>query len=106
MSANEGSSNVIFGRPTNLIIGAFTATFNVVVLVLAANGTPLDGSIVAGVNVAFAAVIALVANQPPTLSPGDQFTVQTATGQPNYQTTVATPPAADPPPAPIDGGAK
>ncbi len=78
---------MILGRPTNLILGAFTAVFNVVVLVLASQGTPLDSSIVAGVNVAFGSVILLIANQPPTLNSGDKFVVQTPAGQPNQNKT-------------------
>ena len=86
---------MIWGRPQNLILGAITALFNVVILALKASGTEVPPEIVAAVNVALAAVITLIAYQPPTLNPGDSFTVQTATGTPNYQTTVATPPAAD-----------
>ena len=56
---------MIFGRPTNLILGAFTALFNVVVLALGSSGHPIDASIVAAVNIAAAAVIGLVAYQPP-----------------------------------------
>lgn len=90
---------MIAGRPTNLIVGAFAALFNVVVLVAGSQGsTFFTPEIVAAINVAFAAVIAVIANQPPTLNPGDTFNVVTPAGQPNAVTTVATPPAADPPP--------
>lgn len=95
---------MLFGRPQNLILGAFTALFNVVVLVLASQGTPVDPGITAAVNLAAASLIAVLAYQPPTLAPGDTFNVQTATGQPNYTTTVATPPKADPPPTPKPEG--
>jgi hypothetical protein len=90
---------VILGRPTNLILGAFTAIFNVVVLALNGQGHPIDASIVAGINIAAAALIGLIAYQPPTLNPGQTFNVTTPAGQPAYQTVVATPPAADAPPA-------
>ncbi len=46
---------------------------------------------------AFGAVIAVVANQPPTLSPGDSYAIQTPKGSPNYTATVASPPAATKP---------
>jgi len=91
---------LIFNRPPNLILGAFTAVFNVVVLVLASQGHPIDPTVVAAVNLAAAAIITLIAYQPPTLNPGDTFNVTTPAGQPNVTTTVATPPAADQPPVP------
>jgi hypothetical protein len=89
---------MILNRPPNLILGAFTAIFNVVVLALGAQGHPLDSSIVAGINIAAAALIGLIAYQPPTLNPGDQFHVTTPQGTPQFTTVVATPPAADAPP--------
>jgi hypothetical protein len=93
---------VIIGRPINLVVGAFSAIVNVIVLILAALVPPIiiPAVIVSGLNVAAFAVVALIANQPPTLSPGDKFNTQTAPGLPNYVTTVATPPAADKPPVP------
>jgi len=93
---------MLFGRPINLVAGAFQAVLGAIVLILAALAPPviIPAAVVAGVTIAFGAVIALVANQPPTLNPGDSFNVQTPAGTPNYQTTVATPPAADPAPTP------
>ena len=86
---------MVFGRPQNLILGAVTALFNVVILVLKASGTEVPPEIVAAVNVALAAVITLIAYQPPTLNPGDTLNVTTPAGMPTAVTTVATPPAAD-----------
>jgi hypothetical protein len=80
---------MIFGRPTNLWLGAFTAVFNVGVLSAAAAGYPLDGVIAAGVNVAAAAVITLIANQPPTINPGDTVHVTTPEGQPNKEISIS-----------------
>ena len=96
---------MILGRPTNLIIAAVTAIFNAVVLLLSALQPPvvIPAAVVGGINLALGAVIAVIANSPPTLAPGDTFHVQTEPGTPNYQTTVATPPAADPPPKPVEG---
>jgi len=91
---------MIFNRPPNLILGAFAAVFNVVVLVLNSQGTPIDPAVVAAINIAAAAVITLIAYQPPTLNPGQTFNVTTPAGQPTFVTTVATPPAADPAPVP------
>ena len=86
---------MIFGRPQNLILGALTALFNVVILALKASGTEVPPEIVAAVNVALAAIITLIAYQPPTLNPGDTLNITTPAGQPTAVTTVATPPAAD-----------
>lgn len=93
---------MIAGRPSNLVLGALTAVLNVAVLILAALNPPVivPAAVVSGVNLALAAVIAVIANQPPTVNPGDQITVTTPAGQPNYQTTIATPPKQDPPPEP------
>lgn len=91
---------MIWGRPPNLVLGAFTALFNVVGLVLSANGHPLPSGVTEAVNIAAASVITLIAYQPPTLNPGDTFRVTTPEGQPTATTTVATPPAHDPPPVP------
>lgn len=78
---------MILGRPTNLVLGAFTAVFNVVVLILATQGVEIQPALIAGINLAAAAVISLVANQPPTLNSGDTFTVATPAGQPNVTKT-------------------
>ena len=91
---------MIFGRPQNVILGAFTALFNVVVIALSAEGISLDPLFVAAINVAAASIIGVIAYQPPTLNPGDTFNVVTPPGQPSAVTTVATPPAADAPPVP------
>jgi multidrug transporter EmrE-like cation transporter len=91
---------MIFNRPQNLVLGAVAAIFNVVALILAANHTPIDPATYAGINIALAAIITLIAYQPPTLNPGDTFHVTTAAGTPNVTTVVATPPAADAPPTP------
>jgi hypothetical protein len=76
---------MLFGRPVNLIVGAFAAVFNVAVLVGGNFGYVLDASLVAAINVAFAAVVALIANQPPTVEPGDTVIVQTPKGEPNIE---------------------
>lgn len=93
---------MILGRPVNLVVGAFQAVLGAVVLTLGALAPPIviPAAVVAGVVIAFGAVIAVIAGQPPTLNPGDQFHVTTPSGTPNVTTTVATPPAADAPPVP------
>lgn len=93
---------MIFGRPANLVVGTFQVVFGAVVVILAALTPPIiiPALVVAAVVAAFGAIVALIANQPPTVNPGDTITVTTPSGQPNWQTTVATPPAQDPPPEP------
>ncbi len=93
---------MILGRPVNLVVGAFQAVLGAIVLALGALDPPIviQAPVVAAVVIAFGAVIAVVAGQPPTLNPGDQFRTVTPQGTPNYVTTVATPPAADAPPVP------
>ncbi len=85
---------MIFGRPTNIVLGAITAVFNVVVVAshtvpgLEGLGLILNDVLVSTINLAFGAVIALVANQPPTLAPGDTFNKVTPAGEPNKTVTV------------------
>jgi len=51
---------LIFGRSPNLIIGAFTAIFNV--FVIGHIPGPWDPAVVAAINIAAGAVVALIAN--------------------------------------------
>ncbi len=84
---------MIFGRPTNQVLAAFTALFNVVVIVaksaapdgLGATFTP---ELVAAVNIAAAAIITLVAGQAPTVNEGSTVKVITPNGDPNKVVTV------------------
>jgi hypothetical protein len=78
---------MILGRPTNLILGAFTAVFNVIVLLAASQGVEITPALVAGINIAAAAVIGLVANQPATVNEGDTVNVVTPAGQANKTIT-------------------
>ena len=80
---------MILGRPTNLILGAFTAVFNLIVLIAASQGsTFFTPEIVAGVNIAAAALISLVANQAPTVNEGSKVNVVTPSGDQNKTVTV------------------
>ena len=79
---------MILGRPSNLILGAFTALFNVFVLALAAQGVILDLPFVVAINIAAASLIGLIANQPPTVIEGTTVKVITPRGQPNRTTRV------------------
>lgn len=88
---------MILGRPTNLWLGLVTATLGFVQIV-AINLLPdVDPTVIATVlgalGLLLGAAISLIANQPPTLSAGDTYHIVTPTGQPNYEATVAPPPA-------------
>ena len=80
---------MILGRPTNLILGAFTALFNVIVLVATeAGNTFFTPELVAAINIAAAALITLVANQTPTVNEGSTINVVTPPGNENKSVTV------------------
>lgn len=80
---------MILGRPTNLILGAFTALFNVIVLVATqAGNTFFTPELVAAINIAAAALITLVANQAPTVNEGDTVNVITPPGMENKAVTM------------------
>ncbi len=99
---------MIFGRPTNLWLGLVTAVAGAVsvALITAKVDPTLVATLVGSGVTLMGAVIALVAGQPPTLNPGDQFKTVTPPGTPNYVTTVSTPPAPSTPTpiAPPPGG--
>lgn len=76
---------MILGRPTNLILAAFTALFNVFVIL---KPDTFTGVAVAAINVAAASLIALIANQPPTVSVGATVNVRSANGTPDTKKTV------------------
>lgn len=84
---------MILGRPVNLILGAITAIFNVVVVASQTIPIPslqpiLNETLVPIINIAIAALITLIANQPPTVAAGDTVKVVTAAGEPNKTVTV------------------
>lgn len=84
---------MIFGRPSNLVLGALTAVFNVIVVAahtvpgLEQLGLVLNDVLVSTINLALGAVIALIANQPPTVTQGDTVNVVTPAGEPNKTIT-------------------
>ena len=93
---------MILGRPTNLWLGLASAIVGAIQVTLVARG--LDPALVASVGGAWGIVVGslilVIANQPPTLAPGDTFHIQTPAGQPNL-TAVVTPP--DPVSVPSEG---
>ena len=98
---------MILGRPTNLWLGFATTLvgFASVLAVAVLHADPTVVATIAGsVTGLLGAGIALIAGQPPVVNPGDTVHVTTPPGQPNYETTIAQPPAQDPPPKPVAGG--
>lgn len=96
---------MIRGRPINLWLGLVTAASGAVGLTLVTLGA--DPAIVLPIVSSWVGVIgagiALAAAQPPLLNVGDEFHIKTPKGEENYKTTVAMPPAQDPPPVPAGG---
>jgi hypothetical protein len=78
---------MILGRPTNLWNGLVVAAVSLVSIVVMQLMPDVDSEVVATIGAAVSlflgTVIAIVANQPPTLAPGDPYTVVTPAGQAN-----------------------
>ena len=78
---------MILGRPTNLWNGLVVAAVSLISIVVMQLVPDVDSEVVATIGAAVSlflgTVIAIVANQPPTLNPGDGYNVVTPTGQPN-----------------------
>lgn len=78
---------MIFGRPINLWLGLVTASLAFVQVLIVTLAPEVDPTAVATVLGALggllAVVIALVANQPPTVNAGDQVKVVTPADEPN-----------------------
>lgn len=78
---------MILGRPTNLWNGLVVAAVSLVSIVVMQLMPDIDSEVVATIAAAvtlfLGSVIAIVANQPPTVSPGDTITVVTPPGEPN-----------------------
>jgi hypothetical protein len=68
-----------------------------VFLTTAALGNPVPGDLVAALNLAAAAIIVLIAAQPPVLKPGDPYVVTTASGDVNVTKQANTNVTAVPP---------
>lgn len=90
---------MILGRPINLWLGLVGSIAGVVTIALIAAGVDpeLVANLVGGGVTVLGSTIAIVAYQPPTLAPGDKFSIATPAGQPNFEATVAQPPAASKP---------
>lgn len=78
---------MILNRPTNLWLGALQAIFNVFVLVLAQNNVSVPEGIVIAVNIMLAAIISLIAAQPPVVNPSSSVVVKTNNGHTDKRIT-------------------
>src|SRR5690348_8176202 len=87
---------MLFGRPVNLwtgLISAAVATVGTIIGATQPAPVAQTALIVLGAVGGFLGVlVAFLANQPPTLNPGDTFHIATPSGQPNT-VGVVTPPA-------------
>ena len=92
---------MILGRPTNLWNGLVVAFVSLVSIVMMQLLPDLDSEVVATIGAAtslfLGTVIAIVANQPPTLAPGDQYNVVTPGNQDNVAKVANTNMAPTPP---------
>ncbi len=92
---------MLFGRPTNQWVGLITAgaaLVQVLVVTLAPDVDPATVAIVIGAVTGFLGVlIAFIANQPPTLNPGDPYTVVTPSNEANVSKVANTNVTATPP---------
>lgn len=91
---------MIFGRPTNLWLGLVTAAvgFMSVTAVTVFHADPTAVATLAGAGTGLlGALVTLVAGQPPTLNPGDRYTVVTPAPEPDAQKVANTNMAPAPP---------
>lgn len=83
---------MILGRPTNLWNGLVVAVVSFASIVAMQVFPDVDGELVATIGAAatllFGSIIALVANQAPTVQAGDTVKVVTPAGEPNRTVTV------------------
>jgi hypothetical protein len=83
---------MILGRPTNLWNGLVVASVSLVSIVVMQLLPDIDGEVVATIGAAvtlfLGTVIAVIANQAPTVNAGSDVNVVTPAGQPNRTVTV------------------
>ena len=95
---------MFLGRPVNQWIGLISTIDSTIITIIGATQTAVIAQqwaiILGAVGIALGGIVAFLAGVPPTLAPGDTFTVKTAGDAPNYTTVVAHPPAQDAPPMP------
>ena len=83
---------MILGRPTNLWLGLVTAVLGFIQVALLSVRPEIDptqlGLVLGAAGLLLGAIIALIANQPPTLNTGDKVNVVTPAGEANKVITV------------------
>lgn len=81
---------MIWGRPVNLWLGLTTALSGAVggTLIVLGFDAAAVGTLGSIWTAFLGAVILLVANQPPTLAPGDKYHMSTPNGDPDIERTV------------------
>ena len=93
---------MILGRPVNLWNGLVVAAVSLVSIVIMQLLPDVDSEVIATIAAAstlfFGSVIALVAVQPPTLNPGDQYNVVTPGDGENASKVANTHMTPNPPP--------
>ena len=93
---------MILGRPTNLWNGLVVAGVSLISIVIMQMLPDVDSEVVATIGAAtslfLGTVIAIVANQPPTLNPGDRYNVITPGDDLNAEKVANTHMTPNPPP--------
>ena len=83
---------MIFGRPINLWLGLVTASLafaQVIIVTVLPDVDPTQvATILGALGGLLAVIVAIVANQPPTVAPGDVVNIQTPAGEQNRAVTV------------------
>ncbi len=83
---------MILGRPINLWLGLVTASLafaQVIIVTVLPDIDPIQvATIIGSLGGLLAVIITLVANQPPTVAPGDVVNIQTPAGEDNRAITV------------------
>ncbi len=96
---------MLWGRPVNLWVGLISSADATLITIIGATQTAdvaQTWAIILGAVGAFLGVaVSFLAGQPPTLSPGQTFNIQTPSGQPNSVGVVAPPD-----PVIVDSGVK
>ena len=84
---------MIWGRATNLWNGLVVATVSTVSIIAMQLFPDVDSEVIATVGAAitlfFGSIIALIANQAPTINAGDTVKIQTPAGEANRTVTVS-----------------
>lgn len=89
---------MIFGRQVDSVAAAAGSLLNLAILLAkqvdpTGVGAVFTPEIILSANTALLAIVGVLAGQPPSLTPGQTYNIVTPKGEPNYEATVAPPPA-------------